>query len=323
MTRVRRFVLCLSLVASALTVWRLFTLQHATSGDVYSYSTVSLPSACPEGGFVTINPTGRLGNKLCQYATLWALYRAPTETRPAWIMPEMHRDLSALFQQLQLPVLSAACAQQRSQWRLVPSGQVGPPPAAAAAAPVLVKDHPCSLTSFHRYRGELLRQLRWRPQLAAAAETRLRSLTEHLCRSHGCTYVAVHVRRTDYAKLVRTKFNGSLVGTGYLERALQLCRRRYRRPVFVVSSDDLAWCRQHLVAPDVVMLTEGSSAGEDLALMASCNHTVMTHGTYGFWAAYLAGGNVVVPVDFGARDSNILKMMQQLKYNVTTISVRK
>ena len=38
--------------------------------------------------------------------------------------------------------------------------------------------------------------------------------------------------------------------------------------------------------------------GADLALLAACNHLVVTHGTFSFWAAYLAGGEVVAPTGY-------------------------
>ena len=33
--------------------------------------------------------------------------------------------------------------------------------------------------------------------------------------------------------------------------------------------------------------------GEDLALLAACNHSIISYGTFGMWAAILAGGEVV------------------------------
>ena len=39
----------------------------------------------------------------------------------------------------------------------------------------------------------------------------------------------------------------------------------------------------------------GNILGEDLALLANCNHTIMSFGTFGMWGAMLAGGNVVLP----------------------------
>jgi hypothetical protein len=32
------------------------------------------------------------------------------------------------------------------------------------------------------------------------------------------------------------------------------------------------------------------TVGRDLALLAACNHTILTYGTFGFWAGFLAGG---------------------------------
>ena len=33
--------------------------------------------------------------------------------------------------------------------------------------------------------------------------------------------------------------------------------------------------------------------GEDLALLAACNHSIISYGTFGMWAAILAGGEVL------------------------------
>lgn len=32
-----------------------------------------------------------------------------------------------------------------------------------------------------------------------------------------------------------------------------------------------------------------------MAILAACNHSVFSLGTFGFWASYLAGGEVVYP----------------------------
>ena len=35
--------------------------------------------------------------------------------------------------------------------------------------------------------------------------------------------------------------------------------------------------------------------GRDLAIMSQCNHTILSHGTYSFWAGFLAGGQRIIP----------------------------
>ena len=45
------------------------------------------------------------------------------------------------------------------------------------------------------------------------------------------------------------------------------------------------------------------SAGQDLALLASCDHTVMATGTFSWWAAWLANGTTVYYANFPRRGS--------------------
>ena len=42
---------------------------------------------------------------------------------------------------------------------------------------------------------------------------------------------------------------------------------------------------------------QGSPA-RDFALLTQCNHTVITVGTFGIWAAYLTGGSTVYLANF-------------------------
>ena len=39
-------------------------------------------------------------------------------------------------------------------------------------------------------------------------------------------------------------------------------------------------------------LATGVDIGEDLALLAACNHSIISYGTFGMWAAIFAGGEV-------------------------------
>jgi galactoside 2-L-fucosyltransferase 1/2 len=61
--------------------------------------------------------------------------------------------------------------------------------------------------------------------------------------------------------------------------------------LFVIVSDDPKWCRQHLGATDVVIASK--SAEHDLALLSSCNHTIIDYGTFGYWGAIMAGGHTI------------------------------
>ena len=48
-----------------------------------------------------------------------------------------------------------------------------------------------------------------------------------------------------------------------------------------------------------IMLLGAMSYGVDLAVLSMCNHTVLDYGTFGLWAALLAGGRIVLPTGKG------------------------
>ena len=67
--------------------------------------------------------------------------------------------------------------------------------------------------------------------------------------------------------------------------------------MFLVISDDLEWCKLHLLPmnKNVVLAPKGKSSAEDLALISLGSHTIMSLGNYGLWGALLAGGEIVFP----------------------------
>ena len=107
------------------------------------------------------------------------------------------------------------------------------------------------------------------------------------------TFVSVHVRRTDQ----KFTFNGGVTLSGqYYSNAMKLAREMYENAIFIVVSDDLAWCRDNLEGENLRYTNNADSVegtGMDLAVLAACNHSVVSHGSFGFWGALLSGGDVI------------------------------
>ena len=87
---------------------------------------------------------------------------------------------------------------------------------------------------------------------------------------------------------------------GYLGPSMDLYRAKYKTVVFIYVSDDKEWAKQHMTRDKDVIFSWSSSnrviaTGEDLALLSLCNHTIMTRGTFSFWASKLAGGSYIRP----------------------------
>ncbi|XP_064101886.1 galactoside 2-alpha-L-fucosyltransferase SEC1-like [Macrobrachium nipponense] len=64
---------------------------------------------------------------------------------------------------------------------------------------------------------------------------------------------------------------------------------------FLVSSDDLSFVKRSFGAYTDVLFTPGSVREVDMALLAFCDHSIITLGSFSFWSGYLCGGEVVYP----------------------------
>jgi hypothetical protein len=95
------------------------------------------------------------------------------------------------------------------------------------------------------------------------------------------TKVAVHVRRGDY---VNNPAHGDLIGSNYYPTAMSSfdgmdC-------IFVVVSDDIAWCRRNFKHRQCMFLESGSDF-VDLCLMSLCEHNIIANSTFSWWGAWL------------------------------------
>ena len=122
------------------------------------------------------------------------------------------------------------------------------------------------------------------------------------------TWVGVHNRRGDYGHHLNALYGLSLLSADYFHKAMHYFSSRYDQVIFVVVTDDMEWAEDNLSLPGVEFLghktvlqkdtdhplATGEDVGDDLALLAACNHTIISYGTFGQWAAMLAGGEVVI-----------------------------
>jgi galactoside 2-L-fucosyltransferase 1/2 len=99
--------------------------------------------------------------------------------------------------------------------------------------------------------------------------------------------VGFHVRRTDM--LLHTDSH-IMVPDSFYARAISHFQEKFGTDyVVLVISDDMEWCRTQpfFKQPRVFMADEFTETVESLALMAQCEHHVVTIGTFGWWGAWL------------------------------------
>ena len=76
--------------------------------------------------------------------------------------------------------------------------------------------------------------------------------------------------------------------------------------IFLLTSDDMVWARgnkelqeeKNLYLVGCGMTNDLNCVGQDFAFLASCHHTITSHGAFGQWAGYLAGGEMYT--EYGA-----------------------
>ncbi|WP_052184182.1 alpha-1,2-fucosyltransferase [Psychroserpens sp. Hel_I_66] len=108
--------------------------------------------------------------------------------------------------------------------------------------------------------------------------------------------VCVHMRRGDYVD--NPVFNsGSL---DYFTSAANYINEHTEKPHFFVFSDDPEWCLKNVkFEQDFTIVdykTNKIKFKEDLQLMSSCEHFVMSASSFSWWAVWLSNkeGNIVV-----------------------------
>ena len=103
------------------------------------------------------------------------------------------------------------------------------------------------------------------------------------------TNVGIHVRRGDHLKHGYLNFPGEQ----YFKNAMQYFTRKYGDVQFFVASNDISWCKKQPLFKGTHIISEKHTAAQDLAILANCDHVIVSLGTFGWWSGLLSGGEVV------------------------------
>ena len=104
--------------------------------------------------------------------------------------------------------------------------------------------------------------------------------------------VGVHVRRGD-SLLPHSVDNGfGPPDLAYFKNAMDYFRNKYAKVRFVLCSDDLKWARRHLADADVTIVPNHAPE-VDMAILTSCDHVIISNGTFSWWVGWLCMGITV------------------------------
>ena len=131
--------------------------------------------------------------------------------------------------------------------------------------------------------------------------------------------VGVHVRRGDFLLPKEVEHGLTVVDADYLRHAFEYFTTRYRRVRFVVATDDWTWTKANVPpTPDqtkmAVTFSENHTAGVDLAILSACDAVIVSTGSFGWWAAWLANKTTVYYDDWPRAGSPFAGQLDKSDY---------
>jgi hypothetical protein len=105
---------------------------------------------------------------------------------------------------------------------------------------------------------------------------------------HNTESVSIHVRRGDY--LSDPTYQG-ICDLPYYKNAIAFIKEKVDNPHFYIFSNDAKWCEEN-IAPlckdfTIIDWNGGEKSWADMLLMSKCNHNIIAHSSFSWWAAWL------------------------------------
>ncbi|XP_074641145.1 galactoside 2-alpha-L-fucosyltransferase Sec1-like [Tubulanus polymorphus] len=152
---------------------------------------------------------------------------------------------------------------------------------------------------FSHIESDIRKQFTFRMDIQNKAHSYLRSVKRIYNAKHkrpmnsSVTFIGVHVRRGDIVNNIFYRYKGYVAAEApYLLSAMNRMTTKFENALFIVCSDDTDWCEQNLNVRDV-FFSPTKNPSVDLAILSSCNHSIITTGSFGWWSAWLARGETI------------------------------
>ncbi|GJQ81580.1 hypothetical protein Trydic_g9955 [Trypoxylus dichotomus] len=242
---------------------------------------------CPQYGIVTVEQGGRLGNQMWEYANVWAIARR-TGLEP--YIPECIRlKLDLVFESLTVPTFEEIGHCPFNINRFVRSLDTWN----YTNQSILLPKYSIFSEVVLTWVQDIIQEFTIKKKYIQKSQQILLKASKGMLNS---TFVGVHVRRTDYIGYLLRKYAIQPAGVEFYLNCMKYYEDKFKNTIFIIVSDDPVWCQEKFGHIDnVYVASKGvpNSAALDLAILASCNHSIFDYGTYGAWGAILAGGKTL------------------------------
>lgn len=162
---------------------------------------------------------------------------------------------------------------------------------------------------FNNSRGVIKDAFKFKPEYVTSAKT----VTSELREKNASSLVCVHVRRRDMTLPGAIAQGYVPAGVEYISRAMTFFEEVLDSVQFIVLSDDKSWAGNNIKGKNVFH-SKFTDPCSDMALMVSCDHVIITSGSFGWWGAWLSGGRVVYFKGFPRKGSPLARETELKDY---------
>ncbi len=269
---------------------------------------------------IYMKPNGRLGNQMFEIASLYGIARKTG--RKAYM--SQYSDIYQIFSQANKTVAKGEASDDLGILFEEKPGVFNQDLFSLPPTDLIICCYFQSWKYFEGLEGEIQKMFRFRGRirklangiLAKAKSAYLTHLTDQINQyetSHKLTYVGVHVRRGDVLDEHHIRRGYRPAPLTYFHKAMDYYRRHFPNTLFIVTGDDMTWCKAKLGSSDV-FIVEGQHEAVDLAVLGLTNHTVISVGTFSWWAGWLAGGQVIYYKNWPKPASDVDKLYNRQDY---------
>lgn len=256
--------------------------------------------------YVTIEWKGRLGNVMFEYATMIGIAEmynmTPVVTKDFPLIGLLNLSSTTLTDNLANTLGAFTTFEDFAMRASAYDRRIKT--SAGHGLNLQLKGYLQSWQYFAHASDRIRKDFTFHPSVTAQAQT------FHSSIQRGVIKVGVHVRRGDVLETHFSNYGYTTPGPDYYRHAMDFMRRKFgTKTVFIVCSEDPDWAQTNIQGKDVFYCPNGQRDAVDLAILASCQHMIVSVGSFGWWAAWLANGTTVFY-------KNWPKPASQLEYHV-------
>ena len=253
--------------------------------------------------FLTVNLTGRLGNNMFEYAALKGISML-TGHRP--ILPDKYKRLRTIFPNISIPIVKRSMndVEHCNEDRFNISRSVHCILSSCQGRNLYLNGYFVEHVWFDHIQDEIRADFTFSHLIQ---ENVSKFFNANIFNKHvpkDIVTVGIQFRLTDRTRSEHVQNNKSIMASSYFFNSMEYFTQRYptKSVYFVCISDNQTWVSKNIVAYagkyKNVVQSLGNSGPVDLAIMAACNHTVVSVGTYSWWGAWLSKGTTVYYAGF-------------------------